>query len=110
MAAHAWATHGGTAAAPAGGRLSDRFGQRVVAVPGALLFGAGALLLALRIGLHPAYVTEFLPANMLGGFGAGLVFAGFSSAAVAELPPTATRPAARSGCIRQIGAVLGIST
>ena len=68
-----------------GGRLSDRFGQRVVAVLGALLFGAGALLLALRIGLHPAYVTEFLPANMLGGFGAGLVFAGFSSAAVADL-------------------------
>src|SRR5262249_34497763 len=34
-------------AAPIGGRLSDRFGQRVVAVPGGILFGAGALLFAL---------------------------------------------------------------
>ena len=98
-------------AAPLGGRLSDRFGQRVVAVPGALLFGAGALLLALRIGLHPAYVTEFLPANMLGGFGAGLVFAGFSSAAVAELPRNRySTGSAINNCIRQIGAVLGVSS
>jgi len=72
--------------APIGGRLADRFGQRVVAVPGSLLFGTGALLFALRVGVHPAFASEFLPANMLGGLGIGLTFAGFGSAAVAELP------------------------
>jgi EmrB/QacA subfamily drug resistance transporter len=94
-----------------GGRLADGYGQRVVAVPGSLLFGAGALLFALRVGGEPAYLSEFLPANMLGGFGIGLTFAGFGSAAVAELPRNRyATGGAINNCIRQIGAVLGIST
>jgi EmrB/QacA subfamily drug resistance transporter len=98
-------------AAPIGGRLSDRFGQRVVAVPGSLLFGAGTLLFALRVGAHPAFAADFLPANMLSGIGVGLTFAGFGSAAVAELPRNRyATGGAINNCIRQIGAVLGIST
>jgi MFS family permease len=98
-------------AAPLGGRLSDRFGQRVVAVPGSLLFAAGALLFALRTGTHPAFAAEFLPANMLGGTGVGLTFAAFGSAAVAELPRNRyATGGAINNCVRQIGAVLGIST
>jgi EmrB/QacA subfamily drug resistance transporter len=98
-------------AAPIGGRLSDRFGQRVVAVPGSLLFGTGALLFVLEVGVHPSYAADFLPANMLGGAGVGLTFAGFGSAAVAELPRNRySTGGAINNCIRQIGAVLGIST
>jgi EmrB/QacA subfamily drug resistance transporter len=94
-----------------GGRLADRFGQRVVAVPGSVLFGTGALLFALRVGAEPAFASEFLPANMLGGLGIGLTFAGFGSAAVAELPRNRyATGGAINNCIRQIGAVLGIST
>jgi EmrB/QacA subfamily drug resistance transporter len=97
--------------APIGGRLSDRFGQRVVAVPGSLLFAAGALLFALRTGAQPAYAADFLPANAIGGLGAGLTFAAFGSAAVAELPRNRfATGGAINNCIRQIGAVLGIST
>jgi EmrB/QacA subfamily drug resistance transporter len=97
-------------AAPFGGRLSDRFGQRVVAVPGGLLFAAGAALFALDIGATPNYVTEFLPATMLTGTGVGLSFSAFGSAAVAELPPRRyATGSAVSACSRQIGAVLGIS-
>ena len=98
-------------AAPIGGRLSDRFGQRVVAVPGGLLFGTGALLFALNTDLHPSYAAEFLPANLLTGVGVGLTFAAFGSAAVAELPRNRyATGGAINNCIRQIGAVLGIST
>jgi EmrB/QacA subfamily drug resistance transporter len=98
-------------AAPIGGRLSDRFGQRVVAVPGSLLFAAGCLLFALRTGAHSSYAADFLPANMLGGIGIGLTFAAFGSAAVAELPRSRyATGGAINNCIRQIGAVLGIST
>jgi MFS family permease len=97
--------------APIGGRLSDRFGQRVVAVPGSLLFAAGCLLFALRTGLHPAFAADFLPANMLGGAGIGLTFAAFGSAAVAELPRNRyATGGAINNCIRQIGAALGISS
>jgi EmrB/QacA subfamily drug resistance transporter len=97
-------------AAPVGGRLSDRFGQRVVAVPGALLFAAGTGLLALNMDSTPDYVVEFLAAQMLTGAGVGLSFAAWSSAAVAELP--AERFATGSAvlaCLRQIGAVLGVA-
>jgi EmrB/QacA subfamily drug resistance transporter len=97
-------------AAPIGGRLSDRFGQRLVAIPGSLLFAAGGLLFALATGLHRSYTAEFLPANMLGGIGIGLTFAAFGSAAVAELPRNRyATGGAINNCIRQIGAVLGIS-
>jgi EmrB/QacA subfamily drug resistance transporter len=98
-------------AAPIGGRLSDRFGQRVVAVPGGLLFATGALLFALLTGDTPSYAADFLPANVLGGAGVGLTFAAFGSAAVAELPRNRyATGGAINNCIRQIGAVLGIST
>jgi EmrB/QacA subfamily drug resistance transporter len=92
------------------GRLADRYGQRVVAVPGPLLFAAGCLLFATGLGNDPNYLADYLPATILTGLGVGASFAGFSSAAVAELAPSrfATGSAIAS-CFRQIGAVLGIS-
>jgi EmrB/QacA subfamily drug resistance transporter len=97
--------------APIGGRLSDRYGQRVVAIPGGLLFAAGALLFAWRVGLEPSYAADYLPGNVLAGAGIGLTFAGLASAAVAQLPPARyATGGAINNCIRQIGAVLGIST
>jgi EmrB/QacA subfamily drug resistance transporter len=97
-------------AAPIGGRLSDRFGQRLVAVPGGLMFAAGALLFALGMGEQPSYLSEFLPATLLTGTGVGLSFAAFGSAAVAELPRNRyATGGAIANCFRQIGAALGIS-
>lgn len=92
------------------GRFADRHGQRVLAVPGPLVFATGCTLFALALGGQPDYVGEFLPATLLTGIGVGMSFASFSSAAVAELPPTrfATGSAIAS-CLRQVGAVLGIS-
>jgi EmrB/QacA subfamily drug resistance transporter len=94
-----------------GGRLSDRFGQRLVAVPGSLLFATGALLFALNTGAEPSYLEAFLPANMIGGAGVGLAFAGFGSAAVAELPRNRfATGGAISNATRQIGGALGVTT
>jgi hypothetical protein len=82
-----------------------------VAVPGGLVFGAGALLFALNVGRHHAYAADFLPATLLTGTGVGLSFAAFGSAAVAELPRSRyATGGAINNCCRQIGAVLGIST
>jgi MFS family permease len=94
----------------AGGRLADRFGQRVVALPGGLLFGLGSLGIAASAGPVPAYATEILPWLPLTGFGVGLSFSAWGSAAVAELPPSRfATGGAIIGCLRQIGAVLGIA-
>jgi EmrB/QacA subfamily drug resistance transporter len=98
-------------AAPIGGRLSDRFGQRVVAVPGGLVFAAGALLFALNANAEGSYAADFLPATLLTGIGVGLSFAAFGSAAVAELPRNRfATGGAISNTFRQIGGALGIST
>jgi EmrB/QacA subfamily drug resistance transporter len=96
--------------APVGGRLADRFGQRVVALPGGLLFAAGCVVFATATGATPRYATEFLPATLLTGTGVGLSFAAWGSAAVAELPPSRfATGSAISATSRQIGAVLGIA-
>ena len=92
------------------GRVIDRYGQRVTAVPGGLCFALGCLVFAVGLGSTPAYVTSFLPATLLTGTGVGLSFASFSSAAVMELPPARfATGSAISSCFRQLGAVLGIS-
>ena len=96
--------------APVGGLLSDRFGQRLVALPGALVFGAGCLFFASVTDASPDYVSEILPGQLMTGVGVGLSFAAWGSAAVAELP--ASRFATGSailGCVRQVAAVLGIA-
>ena len=96
--------------APIAGRLADRFGQRVVALPGALLFATGCTLFATGIGASPSYVSEYLGPTILTGMGVGFSFAAWGSAAVAELPGSqfATGSAVLA-CLRQIGAVLGIA-
>jgi NTE family protein len=98
-----------TASAVAG-RIADRYGQRVVAAPGGLAFAAGCAYFAAGLGTEPAYLVHYLPGMLLTGTGVGLSFAGFSSAAVMELPPArfATGSAIAS-CFRQLGAVLGIA-
>jgi len=97
--------------APVGGRLADRFGQRLVAVPGGLVFAAGTLYLLLAAGTQNAYATHFLPGILMTGAGVGLSFSAFSSAAVAELPRARfATGSAISATSRQIGAVVGVSS
>jgi NTE family protein len=96
--------------APFGGRAADRFGQRAVAVPGGLLFAAGAAFLALSGGGAAAYVTGFLPGVLLTGAGIGLSISSFGSAAVAELPRQRfATGSAITATFRQVGAVIGIA-
>jgi nitrate/nitrite transporter NarK len=99
-----------TFGAMAAGRLSDRYGQRVVAIPGALIFTVGAALLALLAQPDAAYATHFLPAVVLTGLGVGLSYASLASAAVLHVPPARyATGSALVACARQIGAVLGIA-
>jgi nitrate/nitrite transporter NarK len=58
--------------APVGGRLADRFGQRLVALPGALLFATGCALFATGIDATPDYAGEYLvPTEHPAGGGEG---------------------------------------
>ena len=96
-------------AGPAG-RLSDRYGQRPVAVPGAIVFTLGVMWLAWVVGSQPDYLATWLPAALLIGIGVGLAFPTFGSAAVASLGPAHFGVgSAISGTSRQVGAVLGVA-
>ena len=92
------------------GRVIDRHGQRISAIPGGVIFASGCILLAFTLGPSPSYVTQFLPATLLTGIGVGMSYAAWSSAAVAGLPTARfATGSAISSCCRQFGAVLGIS-
>jgi EmrB/QacA subfamily drug resistance transporter len=94
------------------GGLVVRRGLPVGALAGAgcALFAAAGLLTAYRIGLHPAYATELLPSQLLGGMGVGLALPTILSAATADLPgERAATGSAVVSMARQIGSVLGVS-
>jgi len=91
------------------GRIADRHGQRVVAAPGGLVFALGCLVFVTGLDAQPDYL-RYLAGTLLTGTGVGLSFAGFSSAAVAELAPARLATgSAIAACFRQLGAVLGIA-
>jgi len=96
--------------AGAGGRVCDRYGARMVAIPGAVLFTLGTLLYIELLESQRDFLGSYVPAAATAGAGIGLTFAALSSAAVADLPTRrfATGTAINS-CFRQIGAVLGIA-
>jgi EmrB/QacA subfamily drug resistance transporter len=96
-------------AGPAGA-LADRFGQRAVAVPGALLYSAGFVWYLSHAGVHADYARDLLPGMLATGGGVGLTFPTLSSAAAASLPPARfATGSAIVGMTRQVGAVLGIA-
>ncbi len=100
------------AAAVAGpaGRLADRYGHRVVIVPGAVLFAAALVWLVVGAGPEPAYWSVFFPSSVVLGIGVGLAIATLGSAANAFLPPARFgMGSAFNATCRQVGAALGIA-
>lgn len=96
--------------APLFGRVAAHRGQRALLVPGGLVYATGGLLLLIRLGDHPAYLTELLPASLLTGLGVALVIPQLTSAAVQGLPPDDFGAgAAVNQAIRQLGATFGVA-
>jgi NTE family protein len=96
--------------APLGGRAVERRGPRAVAVTGALVFAAGAAVLASRTGPAVDYAGAMLPGMLLTGAGIGLTISSLGAAAVLDLPRARfATGSAVTACLRQIGAVLGIA-
>lgn len=99
-----------TLVARTGSRLAATHGARIVLSAGALLWFAGAGLLAVRVGADPHWATHLLPASVLSGLGVGLTLPVQSAAAVQSLPPGRFAVgSALNSSFRQLGAVLGIS-
>jgi EmrB/QacA subfamily drug resistance transporter len=92
------------------GRLAARLGFRPVLLSGAACFAGSLAWYAIRIGLHPSYLAEWLPATLVAGLGIGLTFPVLSAAAVSSLH--ADRFAVGSAVnqtARQVGGALGVA-
>ena len=100
------------AAAVAGrlGRVADERGYRVIAVPGALVWAGAYLWYATQVGTEPAFLSEWLPGQVLSGIGVGATLPILGSAALAAVP--GRRYATASSVVssaRQLGGVIGVA-
>ena len=93
-----------------GSILAGRFGQRVIAAVGALLFACGGAWWLTHVGLQPHYATAFLPGMLAGGAGVGFVIPTLASAVAGSLPPARfATGSAVYGMTRQFGIALGVA-
>ena len=93
------------------GKVADVHGHRIILVPGALVWAASLGWYLTQVGAEPAFLTEWLPGQLLQGLGVGATLPVLGSAALAKLPKGdgyATASAVVSSA-RQLGAVLGVA-
>ena len=96
--------------APLAGRLADRYGFRVVVVPGALAMVAGTTWFATRTTADPSYAADFLPGSVLVGLAIGFAFSALGAAGAQALEPHQFGAGSAVGATaRQLGAVLGVA-
>jgi len=93
--------------------LSHRYLKAGVHVPmmiGGLAFAASNLWLAISIKEEPAYLSVWLPGQLLGGIAIGLMLPSIAASAVSHLPihQLGTGSAANSA-LRQLGSSLGVA-
>ncbi|CAM4002436.1 MFS transporter [Smaragdicoccus niigatensis] len=93
-------------AVPAG-KLADKYGHRVVIVPGAIIYALGLVVLRTTDAV-PDYLGTWLPGQILIGIGIGLAFPTLGAASVRDLTATEFGSAtAVNSAFRQFGAVVG---
>ncbi|MFL5886592.1 MAG: DHA2 family efflux MFS transporter permease subunit [Thermoleophilaceae bacterium] len=100
------------AAAVAGpsSRVVQRLGHRPVLVTGGLIWGGAVMWFVERVGLTPAFVSEWLPGIVMLGVGAGILFPNLSGAAVASAPGESFATATGLNSVaRQLGAAVGVA-
>ncbi len=92
------------------GRLAQRIGFRTVLLVGFAVFATGLGWYATAIGLHPSYVSRWLPATLISGLGIGLTFPVLSAAAVSSLHVERFAVgSAVNQTARQVGGAFGVA-
>src|SRR6266511_1003121 len=92
------------------GRIADERGYRVVAIPGGLIWAGAYVWYLTQVGSHPAFLSEWLPGQVLSGIGVGATLPILGSAALGAVP--GGRFATASSVVssaRQLGGVIGVA-
>ena len=92
------------------GEVAQKHGYRWVIVPGAIVWCAAYLWYAVAVDPTPAFLSQWLPGQVLSGIGVGATLPVLGSASLAAVPGGrfATASAVLSST-RQLGGVLGVS-
>jgi EmrB/QacA subfamily drug resistance transporter len=92
------------------GKIAAKAGFRPVLLTGFAFFTAGLCWYRLRVGVHPDYVAEMLPGQLIAGLGIGLTFPILGAAAVSTLPVSRFSVGSAVGQTgRQIGGAIGVA-
>jgi len=90
------------------GRVAGRIGHRPLLVCGGLLYAAAHTALHFHISATPAFLSVWLPAQLLLGAAVGLVLPALSGAAVSGLGPTRLGVGGGiNNALRQMGGAIG---
>ena len=91
------------------GALADRYGPRLFMAAGPLIAAAGILLL-LRVGMHPSYATDLLPALLLFALGLALTVAPLTATVLADADESdAGIASAINNAVARVAGLLGVS-
>lgn len=95
---------------PLGGILMGRFGERVIAFIGGLIFAASCFWMAAMAGPQPDFLGVWLPGGIVVGAGIGFVFPALAGAAVKNLPQERMGAGiALNMTARQTGGAVGVA-
>lgn len=95
---------------PLGGVLMGKFGERVIAFAGGLIFAAACFWMAAMAGPRPDFLGVFLPGGIIVGAGIGFVFPALAGAAVKKLPQERMGAGiALNMTARQTGGAVGVA-
>jgi EmrB/QacA subfamily drug resistance transporter len=91
------------------GALADRLGPRVFMGAGPLIAAAGMLLL-LRVGMHPSYVADLLPALLVFALGLSMTVAPLTATVLADADESdAGIASAVNNAVARVAGLLGVS-
>ncbi len=92
------------------GPIAAKRGYRLFIVPGALIWAGSYVWYATQVGTTPAFLSQWLPGQVLSGIGVGMTLPLLGSATLAAVPGGRYATAsAVSSATRQMGGVLGIA-
>jgi EmrB/QacA subfamily drug resistance transporter len=91
------------------GALADRHGPRLFMGAGPLI-GAAGILLLLRVGMHPSYVADLLPALLVFALGLSLTVAPLTATVLADADESdAGIASAVNNAVARVAGLLGVS-